>query len=90
MVRQSSCLSDCRGCAMKVLKFGGKVDLIRRAQGLTIGQLSAKSAVPEKTLERIVEGRGAPKAAHFVRIMKALDIDLDAVDALDLEEEGMP
>lgn len=71
---------------MKTLKFGGKVHLIRRAKGLTLGQLSAKSGVPEKTLERVESGSGAPCAAHFVRIVKALSIDMDAIDAGDLEE----
>jgi transcriptional regulator with XRE-family HTH domain len=89
-VCQSSCLSGCRGCAMKVLRFGGKIDLIRRAQDLTIHQLSDKSGVKEKTLERICEGHGAPCAAHFVRIIKALHISLDAIEPEDLEEEGAP
>lgn len=74
---------------MKALRFGGKVDLIRRAQGLTHSQLAAKSGVPEKTIERICEGRGAPCAAHFVRIVKVLRIDLEAIEPEDLEQEGM-
>ena len=86
---QPSSLSERREEAMKLLKFGGKLDLIRRARGLTIGQLAAKSEVPEKTLERICEGRGAPNAAHFVRLIKALEISLYAITPEDLEEEGL-
>ena len=74
---------------MKALRFGGKVDLILRAKGLTVGQLADKAGVPEKTMERICEGRGAPCAAHFVRIVKALDINLDAIEPADLEQEGV-
>ena len=86
---QSSTLSCCRRCRMKTLKFGGKLDLLRRAQGLIHGQLAAKSEVPEKTVERICEGRGAPCAAHFVRLVKALNISMDAIEPEDLEEEGL-
>lgn len=71
---------------MKTLRFGGKLDLLRRAQGLTLGELSDKSGVPEKTMERICSGANAPSAAHFVRIVKALRIDMDAIEPSDLEE----
>lgn len=71
---------------MRTLKFGGKLDLIRRAQGLTFGQLHLKSGVPEKTLERICAGTSAPCAAHFVRLVKALNIDMDAIEPEDLDE----
>jgi transcriptional regulator with XRE-family HTH domain len=75
---------------MKALRFGGKLDLLRRARGLTVGELSRTSGVPERTLERICEGRGAPCAAHLVRLLRALRISLDAIEPEDLEEEGAP
>lgn len=71
---------------MKTLKFGEKLDLLRRAQDLTYGELSVKAEVPGKTLERICAGKNAPSAAHFVRLMKALKISLEAVEPEDLEE----
>lgn len=74
---------------MRVLKFGAKVDLIRRAQGLTLHELAVKAGVPEKTIERVCEGHNAPCAAHFVRIVKALHISMDAIEPTDLEDEGM-
>ena len=71
---------------MRVLRFGGKLDLIRRAKGVTLAALSAKSGVPERTVERICAGQGAPCAAHFVRLIKTLGIDIDAIEPEDLEE----
>lgn len=70
---------------MKNLKFGEKVNFIRRAQGLTLSSLSSKSGVPEKTVERICSGHNAPSAAHFVRLVKCLEIDMDVIDPSDLE-----
>ncbi len=72
---------------MKNLKFGEKANFIRRAKGLTLSRLSSISGVPEKTVERICSGHNAPSAAHFVRIVKALDIDMDVIDACDLERQ---
>lgn len=71
---------------MRTLGFGGKLDLIRKAAGLTIGETSRKSEVPEKTLERILAGKNAPSAAHFVRLVKAFNISMDAIEAYDLED----
>jgi transcriptional regulator with XRE-family HTH domain len=82
----SSTLAERMAKAMKTLRFGGKLDLLRRAQGLTFSQLFLKTGVPEKTLERICAGASAPCAAHFVRIVKALNIDMDAIEPSDLEE----
>ncbi len=72
---------------MKNLKFGEKANFIRRAQGLTLSKLSSLAGVPEKTIERICSGHNAPSAAHFVRIIKALEIDIDVIDPSDLERE---
>lgn len=74
---------------MRTLKFGAKADLIRRAHGVTLAALSRMSGVPERTVERICSGHSAPCAAHFVRIVKALNISLDAIEPEDLEEEGV-
>lgn len=78
----------CGNCAMKNLKFGEKANFIRRAQGLTLSKLSSLSGVPEKTVERICSGHNAPSAAHFVRLVKALSIDLDVIEPSDLEREA--
>lgn len=77
----------CGNCAMKNLKFGEKANFIRRAQGLTFSRLSSLSGIPEKTVERICYGHNAPSAAHFVRLVKALEIDLDVIEPSDLERE---
>ena len=83
---QPSLFAGCRGCALKVLSFGGKADFLRRNAGLTIGDLADKTGVPERTLERILEGQGAPRASHFVRIVKALRMNIDLIEPGDLEE----
>lgn len=82
---KSSRLESCGNCAMKNLKFGEKLNFLRRAGGLTLSALSSKSGVPEKTVERICSGHNAPSAAHFVRLVKALDIDMDVIEPSDLE-----
>ncbi len=75
---------------MKVLKFGGKLDLIRRARSVTLAELSAKSGVPQRTVERVCGGGSAPSAANFLRLIRALAISTDAFEPEDLEEEGAP
>lgn len=76
----------CASCGMRQkLSFGLKLDLLRRAKGLTIGELALKSGVPEKTMERVILGQNAPSASHFVRIIKALCISMDAIEPGDLE-----
>lgn len=84
--RQPSLISGCRGCALKLLSFGGKADFIRRNLALTVGELAAKSGIPERTLERILEGQGAPRASHFVRLIRALKMNIDLIEPGDLEE----
>lgn len=74
---------------MKTLKFAHKLDIIRRSQGITIASLSTKSGVPQETLERIIEGRNAPKSAHLIRIVRALNINIDVFSPEDFEEEGL-
>lgn len=69
--------------AMRTLGFGGKLEIIRRKEGLTIGQLSDRVGVPEKTLERILCGANSPSAAHLIRILKRLEISLDMVEPED-------
>ena len=87
---QPSCVAARREAALKVLKFGGKLDLIRLAKGATLAELAVKSGVPERTVERICAGHNAPSAAHFVRLVRALDISLDAIEPEDLEGEELP
>ncbi len=72
---------------MKTLTFGAKLDLFLRERDLTNGALSRKTAgkVPEKNIERYRAGQNAPSAAHLVRILKTLDVSLDAIDPGDLE-----
>lgn len=74
---------------MKTLRFGGKLDLFLRSKDLTSGDLSRGTKIPEKTVERIRAGHGAPCAAHLVRILKFLKISLNAIDPRDLEEEAL-
>lgn len=86
---QPPCMPDALTETMRVLKFGAKLDLLRRAKGVTLGELSRMSGVPERTTERICAGQSAPCAAHFVRLIKSLGISLEAIDPADLEEEGL-
>ncbi len=72
---------------MKNLKFGEKANFMRRAQGLTLSGLASLSGVPEKTVERICAGHNAPSAAHFVRLLRAMDMDMDVIEPSDLERE---
>ena len=75
---------------MKRLKFGGKLEVCRRKEGVTIGALARMSGVPERTVERLLAGQNEPTAAHFVRLARALDINMDLFDPEDFETEGMP
>ncbi len=72
---------------MNSLKFGGKINFLRRAAGISYGELARKSGVPEKTIERICEGKNAPDAANLVRLLRALRVDLDVIEPEDFEHE---
>lgn len=74
---------------MKHLKFGGKLDILRRAHGFTIGSLALKCGIPESTMERICLGQNSPSARNLVAILKSLHINLDVVEPEDFEEDGM-
>jgi transcriptional regulator with XRE-family HTH domain len=88
-VLQSPRLSDCGRCAVKTLKVGGKVDLARRAQGLTVGQFAAKCGVPEKTMERICQRQNDPSAKTLFLIVIRGKVSMDVFDEEDFGEEGL-
>lgn len=71
--------------ARLTLKGGGTLDILRRAAGLTVGDLFRKSGVPEKTLERILAGRNKPTVDHFLAIIRALGVE-DVVNTFDAED----
>lgn len=71
---------------MENLKFGGKLRFLRMAQDLTQSELSRKSGVPEKTLERIELGHNAPSSAHLVRLLRALKTSIKVIEPSDLEQ----
>ncbi len=73
---------------MKTLRFGGKLDLFLLERDLTSGELSRGTKISEKNIERYRAGHGAPSAAHLIRIVKFLKINLKAIDPRDLEEGG--
>ena len=75
---------------MKLLRFGAKLDLLRRGQGLTVGEFAAKCGVPERTMDRLCAGENAPKARSLFLIVTKGRISLSAFDADDFEEEGLP
>lgn len=59
---------------MKRLNFGAKINGLREAADLTLGELARISGVPEKTLERVCRGENAPSIAHFYRLMAVLKV----------------
>ena len=75
---------------MKTLLVGGKINLARRSQGLTVGGFAKKCRVPEKTMEPICLGDRDPSAKTLFLILKYGDVSLDLFDAGDFGEEGLP
>lgn len=70
--RQPSRLSE---APVSTLSGGGKFDFLRRARGLTVGGTAKKTAIPEKSLERILGGHNAPTVANFLRLVRALGVE---------------
>lgn len=66
--------------------LGAKLDLIRRAKGLTIGETARICDIPERTMERILAGKNKPTAGHLFGILRGLRISLDAFVTEDFEE----
>lgn len=75
---------------MTPLRFGSKLDLIRRGKGLTIGEFAAKCGVPERTMERICLGANAPSARHLFCILTQGKVSTDAFGSDDFGEDGIP
>ncbi len=74
---------------MKTLKVGGKVDIARRSQGLTVGGFAKKCHVPEKTMEAICLRQRDPSVKTFFLIIARGHVSLDLFDEEDFGEEGL-
>jgi len=77
---------SCRGCQMKHLKNGGRIDLIRQNQHLTISAYAAKCGVPEKTMERILLGSNEPNGTTLLKIIKRGGVSPDILEIDGWEE----
>lgn len=75
---------------MKNLLVGGKINLARRAQGLSIEGFARQCRVPAKTMEPICLGDRDPSAKTFFLILRYGKVSLDLFDAEDFGEEGLP
>lgn len=71
------------------LKFGIKLHLARRKEGLTIAQAAIKCEVAESSWERWEAGSNEPKAGVFLRILRGLRIDLGYFDPADFDERDI-
>lgn len=74
---------------MKHLINGGRINLIRRNQGLTIGEYAAKCGVPEKTMERICLGSNAPEGPTLLRIIKLGGVSPDVLELDGWDRSGI-
>lgn len=77
----------------KVLKYGGTLDLLRRAEDLTHEELAKDSMVDVKTVERACAGCGVLTIPHFLRMLKVLKPDMvkrimKVFPPEDFEQEG--
>lgn len=73
--------------SMKTLAIGGKVNLARRAQGLTVGGFAKKCRVPEKTMEHICLQLRDPSLLTFLRIIRYGRVSIELFDPEDVGEE---
>ena len=87
-IEQPPHVFECQRCAVKTLKVGGKVDLARRAQGLTVGQFAAKCGIPESTMERICLGQNDPSAKNLFLIVTKGKVSMNIFDEDDFGSEG--
>lgn len=71
---------------MKHLKNGGRIDLIRQNQGLTIAAFAKKCEVPEKTMERIILGANEPSGTTLLKIIKKGGVHPDVLEIDGWEE----
>lgn len=70
---------------------GGTIDVLRRAAGLTHEDLALLSKTPEKTINRICQGRTSLSVPTFLRICKALKVKdpLKVFAPEDFERRGL-
>ena len=74
---------------MKTLLVGGKINLFRRALGLTVGGFAKKCRVPEKTMESVCLQQRDPSAKTLFCIIRFGGMSADAFDLTDFGREGM-
>lgn len=71
------------------LKFGVKLHLARRKEGLTVAEAASKCEVSASSWERWESGSNEPKAGVFLRILRGLKIDLGYFDPADFDERDL-
>lgn len=54
------------------LKFGGKLELLRRSAGLSIAAAEKKSGMREGRWEELEQGLHEPRAGDFIRALLAV------------------
>ena len=74
---------------MKTLLVGGKVNIYRRALGLSIGGFARRCRVSEKTMEPICLQQRDPSAKTLWHIIHYGGMSPDAFDAEDFGQEGL-
>ncbi len=72
---------------MATTKVGTKLNLIRRAQGLTVGAFAKKCRIPESTMDRICSGYNEPSARNLYKIMRYGQVSIMAFDDTDFTSE---
>lgn len=88
--RSTPSMPSIASLAMTVLTFGAKLDLIRRALGLTRAEFAVKCGIKERTMDRLLAGENAPSARNLFLIVTRAGISLDAFGPEDFTEEGPP
>lgn len=76
---------------MRHLINGGRIDLIRRNQHLTMSEFATKCGVPEKTMERICRGENEPEGGTLLRIIRrgGVSPEILEIDGWDRSDDGI-
>lgn len=68
---------------------GGRIDLVRRNLGLTLEQYANMCEVPEKTMERICQGKNPPSGLTLLKLIRLGNVNPDILDIKGWNEEGV-
>ena len=71
----------------QLLKFAEKMEILRKAKGMTMSEAERRCGFSEGRWERMIYRGNTPLADDFLKFMKAFDVSADAFEPEDFQEK---